>query len=62
MKKRKIQKLTIARETLGHLEDRRLTNVEGEAGVGHQSIESVCECITHICASAGYTYCVACNS
>ena len=62
MKKRKIQKLTIARETLCRLEDRKLQNVEGEVGVGQQSLDTFCECFTGLCVSVGRTGCTACNS
>jgi hypothetical protein len=62
MKKRKIQKLIIARETLRRLEDRRLQNVEGEAGPGQHTLDTFCDCFTDLCVSAGRTGCAACNS
>jgi hypothetical protein len=60
--KRKIKKLTIARETLCRLEEKRLQNVEGEAGVGTRSLDTFCNCFTDLCVSEGRTGCTACNS
>ena len=58
MRKQSLRKLTVARETLRRLED--LQGVLG--GARAPSIESICECLTHICISEGYTGCTACNS
>jgi hypothetical protein len=59
MKKRKIQKLTIARETLRRLEESGLETVVGGAG---KTLDSICQCPTELCVSAGFTGCVTCNS
>jgi len=60
MRKQSLKKLTIARETLRHLEDQGLQGTFG--GSRFPSIESVCFCDTDLCVSAGYTGCTACNS
>lgn len=64
MKKQRLRKLTISRETLRRLEERGLQDVQG-GGTERTcafSIESVCFCFTDLCISEGYTGCVACNS
>jgi hypothetical protein len=61
MRKQAFKKLTISRETLRRLEDQALHDVLGaaqQAGTG----QSVCQCDTDLCVSAGYTGCVTCNS
>jgi hypothetical protein len=55
MKKRAIHKLSVSRETLGRLEDRRLEPVAGG------TVESICWCITHICITLKYSNCDTCN-
>lgn len=55
MKKRAIQKLSVSRETLVRLEDRRLTPVAGG------TVESICWCITHICITLDYSNCNSCD-
>ena len=56
MKKRETRKLSLTRETLRGLEEKHLQNVAGATG------ESICMCITHLCASAPWTHCISCNS
>ena len=56
MKKREIRKLTLARETLRHLEEQHLRGVAGA------TVESICWCITQLCVSQPYTGCVECDS
>lgn len=56
MKKRGLKRLTLAKETLHHLEDQRLQGAAGGTG------ESICWCITHICITKEFTGCDACNS
>ena len=63
MKRRGTKKLTLSRETLHRLEERRLR----EVAAGGDSVfvcpcpESISYCITHICITVGYTGCAACN-
>jgi hypothetical protein len=59
MKKRTIQRLTIHRETLRRLEDGGLDAVAGVAG---KTLNSICQCPTELCVSAGFTGCTTCNS
>jgi hypothetical protein len=53
---KKTRRLRLAKETLHRLEDNRLQALAGATG------ESICWCITQLCASEGYTHCEACNS
>ncbi|HEV7508166.1 MAG TPA: hypothetical protein VGS07_25005 [Thermoanaerobaculia bacterium] len=63
MKKQRLRKLTIARETLRRLEEQGLQDAQGGSGrTCAPSIESICFCLTDLCISEGYTGCVACNS
>jgi hypothetical protein len=62
MKKRKIQRLTLHRETLCRLEDGRLETVAGGDGPFGKTLDSICQCPTDLCVSAGYTGCTTCNS
>jgi hypothetical protein len=63
MKKQRVRKLTIARETLRRLEEQGLQDAQGGSGrTCAVSIESICFCLTDLCISEGYTGCVACNS
>jgi hypothetical protein len=64
MNKRDVKKLTLSRETLHRLEERRLRDVAGAitAGCRPTNQESICWCWTDVCASEGYTLCVACES
>lgn len=55
---KKSRRLKLAKETLQHLGDHR---IQGAVGIA-VSDESICWCITHLCASEGYTHCEACNS
>ena len=56
MKKREARKLSLARETLRRLEERRLQDVAGG------TVESICWCITQLCVSQPWTGCVECDS
>ena len=56
MKKRGLKRLTLAKETLHRLEDKRLPGAAGG------TVESICWCITQLCVSERYTGCEACNS
>ena len=56
MRKREIRKLTLAKETLRNLEERRLQQVAGGTG------ESICICDTDLCVSGLWTNCIECNS
>lgn len=58
MKKRK---LILSKETLHRLEDPRLLKAAA-AATGIPCPESISYCITQLCASAGYTHCVECDS
>ncbi|HSF41509.1 MAG TPA: hypothetical protein VLT87_17045 [Thermoanaerobaculia bacterium] len=56
MKKRGLKRLTLAKETLHHLEDKRLQGAAGGTG------ESVCYCITQLCITLDYTNCNTCDT
>lgn len=58
MKTRTLRKLTISRETLGHLEEQGLKNVAGGATT---RIQSICFCDTDLCVSQQYSNCNTCN-
>jgi hypothetical protein len=58
MKKRTLRKLTISRETLGHLEERGLKSALGGATT---KIESICFCLTDLCITQQYSNCNTCN-
>lgn len=60
MKKRELRKLTLSKETLHRLEDRRLRQAAAAAD-GIPCPESISYCITQLCASAGFTHCVECD-
>lgn len=55
MKKREIQRLKLAKETLLHLQDERVQ------GAAVWTKESICWCETHLCASVDYTHCDTCT-
>lgn len=55
MKKRGLKRLTLAKETLHRLEEKRLPGAVGG------TVESICWCITQLCITEGYTGCEACN-
>jgi hypothetical protein len=57
MKRRMPRKLTVARETLGRLEEGGLKNAAGGATT---RIESVCICETDLCISLQYSNCNTC--
>jgi hypothetical protein len=58
MKKPEIRKLTVTRETLRRLEERRLQTVAGQL---RTTGESICYCDTDVCASLNYTICDTCT-
>ncbi len=58
MKKKTLRKLTISRETLGHLGDQGLKNAAGGATT---RIESICICDTDLCITQKYSNCNTCN-
>jgi hypothetical protein len=62
MRKQSFKKLTISRETLRRLEEQGLQKVQGGVQQQSPSGQSVCQCDTDLCVSAGYTGCVTCNS
>jgi hypothetical protein len=60
--KKRIQKLTLNRETLRRMEDRGMEAVAGDGGPFGRTLDSICQCPTELCVSAGFTGCVTCNS
>lgn len=57
MKRRMPRKLTVARETLGRLEEGGLKNA---AGAATTNIASVCICETDLCITLKYSNCNTC--
>ena len=62
MKKKSTKRLTISRETLHRMEQKRLHEAAAGSGVVQPCPESVSYCITQLCVSALYTGCVECES
>lgn len=55
-----IKKLSLSRETVQRLDAAQMQGVAAGAGRLTRQ-ESICFCITDVCASEGYTLCVLCE-